>query len=144
MFLRNFRHSEIGPQMERCKEFCMGMNNFGLNCTCLSYLSSVNTSRSEDHTEVRLKSTVRIRRLNREMKAAKHIGLMIGTFVVLWTPFMLVVMLASFEVPISMDTITIVKCLHYANSAVNPILYAVLNRAFRKAARGVMRNLGFI
>ena len=104
----------------------------------------MNISRSEDHTEVKLKSTVHVRRLKREMKAAKHIGAIIGTFLVLWTPFMLVVILASFEVPISMDTITIAKCLHYANSAVNPILYAVLNRAFRRAARGLMRNLGFI
>ena len=91
---------------------------------------------------MRLKSINRLRHLNREMKAAKLIAAIIGTFLVLWTPFLMVVILASVGVAISINTVIIAKCLHYANSAINPILYVVLNTAFRRAARSVLRKLG--
>ena len=100
--------------------------------------------RLEGLAEMRLKSIDCLRRINIEMEAAKLIAAIVGTFLVLWTPFMLVVILASFGVPVSLDTVIIAKCLHYANSAVNPILYVVLNMPFRRAARSVMSKFGII
>ena len=100
--------------------------------------------RSEGLAEIRLKSIGRLKRLNREMKAAKLIAANIGTFLILWTPFMVVVILASVGVPVSLNTVIIAKCLHYANSAINPILYVFLNIAFRRAARNVVSKLGII
>ena len=57
---------------------------------------------------------------------------------------MIVVLLTSFDVPVSMDTVIVAKCLHYANSAINPILCVVLNKQFRRAVRNFMRKLGIV
>eukprot|EP00112_Aurelia_sp_Birch-Aquarium-sp1_P010290 Seg2203.6 transcript_id=Seg2203.6/GoldUCD/mRNA.D3Y31 product="putative G-protein coupled receptor No18" protein_id=Seg2203.6/GoldUCD/D3Y31 len=113
-------------------------------CRSSSASKSIKLFRSQRLAQTKLNSMVRLRRLNKELKAAKIIGAIIGTFLVLWTPFMMVVILACVNVPISMNTVIVVKCFHYANSAVNPILYVMLNSEFRTAARSMMTKLGAI
>ena len=108
---------------------------------CHSSCSAMKLLRSQRLAQMKLKSMARLKRLNRELKAAKIIGVIIGTFLVSWTPFMAVVILDSVQVPISMNTVIIVKCLHYANSAFNTILYVVLNKEFRRIARSMVRRI---
>eukprot|EP00794_Sanderia_malayensis_P018083 gene18083-19890_t len=100
--------------------------------------------KSDSLAEIKNKSILRFQRFQREVREAKMIGLIIGTFLSLWTPFMLVVVLSSFKVAVSMDMIVVVKCLHYANSATNPILYVLLNKIFRQAVRKVFEKAGLL
>ena len=73
------------------------------------------------------------------LKATKVIGLKLGMFLLLWTPYMVVVALTYFKVEVSFDTVLVVKCLHYSNSAINPILYVLSNRMFKDALRRILR-----
>eukprot|EP00795_Rhopilema_esculentum_P006863 gene6863-12462_t len=77
-------------------------------------------------------------RFKKETKGAKVIGAIIGTFLLLWTPFIMIVVLSILSIRVSTATIMAVKCLHYANSAINPILYIVLNIALRKEVKKVL------
>ena len=100
--------------------------------------------KSDSLSDIKQKSLLRFRKFQREFRAAKIIGLIIGTFIILWTPFMLVVILSSLKVPVSYNMVMTAKCLHYANSAINPILYVVLNRMFRKGVKKALFKICLI
>lgn len=54
---------------------------------------------------------------------------------------MIVIVLVYVDVRVSFDVVLLAKCLHYSNSAINPILYVILNSVFRKALRKVPAKL---
>ncbi|XP_078380517.1 histamine H2 receptor-like [Oculina patagonica] len=68
----------------------------------------------------------------REIKAAKTLAIVMGAFIVCWTPFFvmnILVQFIRFYVP-PIATLAI-KMLHYGNSALNPVIYSSSNRDFR-------------
>lgn len=68
----------------------------------------------------------------REIKAAKTLAIVMGAFIVCWTPFFvmnILVQFIRFYVP-PIATLAI-KLLHYGNSALNPVIYSSSNRDFR-------------
>ena len=79
------------------------------------------------------------RSLKRDMRIAMTIALVIGFFVVAWLPFFTVQLLLVFclkcypAILSNTDLLLIVKFMHYSNSAVNPIVYAVKIPEFRRA-----------
>ena len=77
---------------------------------------------------------------NRELKAAKTIAVVILAFFLCWAPFFLLNLfyglLPSWQIPKVL--ITVSKWLHYANSALNPIIYACFNREYRQAFRALL------
>ena len=70
-----------------------------------------------------------------DIKATKTIAVVVGAFVICWTPFFVVIIgfsvTPSFGVPGS--ALKLIKWLTYMNSCLNPVIYTCLNRTYRRA-----------
>jgi len=81
-----------------------------------------------------------LRRLNREKKAAKTVGVIIGCFVLCWAPFFTVYVLGVFCADCTPPIAFVVFFwLGYCNSAINPFVYALCSKDFRFAFRRLLR-----
>ena len=79
-----------------------------------------------------------LRRVNREKKAAKTVGIIVGAFVLCWLPFFSVYLASAFcgggtECVATPTIFAIFFWLGYLNSAMNPFVYAYFSRDFRCA-----------
>ncbi|XP_078352220.1 alpha-1D adrenergic receptor-like [Oculina patagonica] len=81
-----------------------------------------------------------------QRKVAITVALITGLFIVAWVPFFTVSVTAAYCIhclPSSPDSlrglIIIVKCVHYLNSAVNPLVYARRDREMRKTFIRLLR-----
>eukprot|EP00794_Sanderia_malayensis_P005690 gene5690-6391_t len=76
----------------------------------------------------------------RDYKAMKTIALVMLAFFVCWGPFCIINLLyglwPTWTVPSALVTMS--KWLHYANSALNPIIYACYNSQYRSAFRALL------
>jgi hypothetical protein len=76
-----------------------------------------------------------------EARITKTLGIIMGVFVVCWLPFFLIYNIRSQLADpdsISGSTMNFFLWLGYFNSALNPILYAILNANFRNAFRDIL------
>jgi len=81
-----------------------------------------------------------LRRLNREKKAAKTVGVIVGCFVLCWAPFFTVYVLGVFCAGCTPQiAFAIFFWLGYCNSAINPFVYALCSKDFRFAFRRLLR-----
>ena len=83
-------------------------------------------------------SPVRQNSFWKEFKAAKTLAVVVGAFVICWLPFVVINMIYSLcepqRCPVAKpEVILVTKWMHYGNSLLNPIIYTVMNRDFRKA-----------
>lgn len=82
------------------------------------------------------------RQLQREHKAARTLGVIVGAFIVCWLPFFtwyLTVTLCADRCPPTPDgVVAMLFWTGYANSALNPVIYACFNRDFREAFRRLL------
>ena len=76
-----------------------------------------------------------IRALKRELKAALTLSLILGCFILSWTPFigLNIEYFRCPECPVNFDLIKYFKMLHFTNSALNPLLFILLNKRWRSA-----------
>lgn len=82
----------------------------------------------------------KIRTFKKEIRAAKVVGLIMGTFLICWTPFNILMLLFAINIDTVMRYIMLAKLLHYLNSAINPILYVVFNKIYRNAVLKVIKQ----
>ncbi|XP_032233237.1 D(1)-like dopamine receptor isoform X2 [Nematostella vectensis] len=87
------------------------------------------------------------RRLDKEFKTAKSLGVVTGSFVICWLPFFIVSLSHKYCIScrVAIESVpaatSAVKWLHYLNSCLNPIIYAFLNPTFKVAFRNLFRKI---
>ncbi len=90
----------------------------------------------------------KMRTIGKELKAAKTLAIVIGAFIVTWTPFMSLIIFAylycgplaqpkCYEI-VTNTSVKYCKFLHYFNSALNPCLYVLLNKKWRDAFKKML------
>ncbi|RNA44398.1 putative G- coupled receptor No9, partial [Brachionus plicatilis] len=75
-----------------------------------------------------------------EKKAAKTLGIVVGCFIICWFPFFISLPIRGFkllEIPNSVCNIFF--WLGYCNSAMNPLIYGLSSREFRRAYQGILK-----
>ncbi|XP_031558800.1 alpha-1A adrenergic receptor-like [Actinia tenebrosa] len=73
----------------------------------------------------------KFKRVSRDLKAAKTISVVIGTFVCFWAPFIVVSVCYSFNVWVDFIFANIVKWLAYINALLNPLVYSCVDKQLR-------------
>ncbi|KAL7075730.1 hypothetical protein ACQ4LE_005011 [Meloidogyne hapla] len=77
-----------------------------------------------------------------DKKARVTLGVIMGTFLICWLPFFIVNVLRPFWPQIFPPLLfQAVSWLGYANSSVNPVIYGIFNRDFRRAFSRIMNKL---
>ncbi|KAG8128456.1 hypothetical protein E2320_015308 [Naja naja] len=75
----------------------------------------------------------------KEHKATVTLAAVMGAFIICWFPYFTVFTYRGVTGAVCDPLLTVVMWLGYANSALNPILYAALNRDFRTAYQRLLK-----
>lgn len=81
---------------------------------------------------------------HRDVKAARTLSIVIGAFVVCWCPFFVATLIFTYcksSCKVPSEVYSMIKWLHYGNSALNPLIYSCLNANFRAAFKDVLRRI---
>ena len=81
-----------------------------------------------------------LRKFNRDVKAIRTLGTLMGLFCFCWLPFFLMYLILPFcrDCYLPPEAASAITWLGYANSLINPMVYAFLNRDFRTAFKKLL------
>lgn len=126
------------------------LNNQQKNNTRSPLRKSVSDSSSANNTTEKSKKVKREPRMIRtlgsslqvrtEQKATKVLGLVFFVFIVCWTPFFTLNLLNAIDLGLNVPPYleTTFLWLGYLSSTMNPIIYTIFNRNFRRAFRRIL------
>ncbi|XP_077992094.1 histamine H2 receptor-like [Glandiceps talaboti] len=82
-----------------------------------------------------------VRSISREHKAVRTLGIIMGVFIVCWLPFFFMYLIMPFcpGCPLNLILQAVLTWLGYANSFLNPLIYAFFYRDFRKSFERILR-----
>ncbi|XP_055315227.1 octopamine receptor beta-2R isoform X3 [Sitodiplosis mosellana] len=94
----------------------------------------------QDHTPTKDKHLIKMKR---EHKAARTLGIIMGTFIICWLPFFLWYLTTALcpTCPSPDILVAILFWIGYFNSTLNPLIYAYFNRDFREAFKNTLNCL---
>ncbi len=73
-----------------------------------------------------------VRKINKEKKAAKTVGIIVGCFIVCWFPFFTCYLIGAFCSDCTPPVVfSVFFWLGYCNSVINPCVYALFSKEFR-------------
>ncbi|XP_026809287.1 octopamine receptor beta-2R-like [Rhopalosiphum maidis] len=104
--------------------------------------SSRTTLAPNDHHSTPSRDNRNIIKMKREHKAARTLGIIMGTFIVCWLPFFLwyvITTLCGEACNISSSVVAVLFWIGYFNSTLNPLIYAYFNRDFREAFKNTLQ-----
>jgi len=78
------------------------------------------------------------KRVSRDLKAAKTISIVIGTFVCCWAPFMVLGVCYAYSVKVPFEFANITKWSTYCNALLNPLVYSFVDKQLRSLVIKVM------
>ncbi|XP_033333272.1 octopamine receptor beta-2R isoform X3 [Megalopta genalis] len=135
-------HSRMGNVMLLSHRPSKDLNNLNgeLNSAGSSKTLTLNEI-STDHLHTPTKDK-NIMKMKREHKAARTLGIIMGTFILCWLPFFLwyvITTLCGESCPCPDIVIALLFWIGYTNSALNPLIYAYFNRDFREAFKNTLQ-----
>ncbi|XP_043250842.1 octopamine receptor beta-2R isoform X1 [Colletes latitarsis] len=135
-------HSRMGNVMLLSHRPSKDLNNLNgeLNSAGSSKTLTLNEI-STDHLHTPTKDK-NIMKMKREHKAARTLGIIMGTFILCWLPFFLwyvITTLCGDSCPCPDIVIALLFWIGYTNSALNPLIYAYFNRDFREAFKNTLQ-----
>lgn len=78
----------------------------------------------------------------KDTKAIKTLGIIMGIFILCWLPFFIMyVWVGITQIPFNIIVERLITWIGYINSFINPIIYALTNRDFRKAYNTTLKDL---
>jgi hypothetical protein len=80
---------------------------------------------------------LRRREITAEVRITRSLAIVIGCFICCWLPFFTLYIIRAVCLCLSFNAIEFFFWLGYSNSAINPVLYAILNKNFRVAFKNI-------
>ena len=100
-----------------------------------AYGSMFRIARRHARDQTHLQSTINqqcYKTVKRDLKAAKTIAFVIGTFLCCWAPFIIVSFLFAVGFHLDPDGASVSKWLSYLNAVLNPVVYTCVDKQLRR------------
>eukprot|EP00918_Siedleckia_nematoides_P083857 GHVU01183824.1.p1 GENE.GHVU01183824.1~~GHVU01183824.1.p1 ORF type:complete len:583 (+),score=13.33 GHVU01183824.1:535-2283(+) len=142
------RHERLSPRLGNGRSGGPSSAQSETDCSVTTPLkvpqtNSARTSFSEETRGMKRNIKTHLRKLRRETKAAKTVGIIVGCFILCWLPFFTVYFFSGAFCENGLDCVhsilfSVFFWLGYCNSAVNPCVYALFSKDFRYAFKKLL------